>query len=57
MDIRRLDLNLLLLLDGLLASGNLSATARRLGISQPSASAGLAKLRHFFRDDLFVRTG
>lgn len=57
MDIRRLDLNLLLLLDGLLSSGNLSATARRLGVSQPSASAGLAKLRHFFHDELFVRTG
>lgn len=57
MDIRRLDLNLLLLLDGLLASGNLSATARRLGTSQPSASAGLSKLRQFFRDELFVRTG
>lgn len=57
MDIRRLDLNLLLLLDGLLGSGNLSATARRMGISQPSASAGLAKLRHFFHDELFVRTG
>jgi DNA-binding transcriptional LysR family regulator len=56
-DIRRLDLNLLLLLDGLMASGNLSATAQRLGMSQPSASAGLSKLRHFFQDDLFVRTG
>lgn len=56
-DIGRLDLNLLLLLDGLLESENLSATARRLGISQPNASAGLAKLRYFFRDDLFVRTG
>lgn len=57
MDIRRLDLNLLLLLDGLLFSSNLSTTARRLGISQPSASAGLAKLRYFFHDELFVRTG
>lgn len=57
MDIRRLDLNLLLLLDGLLSTGNLSAVARRLSISQPSASAGLSKLRYFFKDDLFVRTG
>ncbi len=57
MDIRRLDLTLLLLLDGLLASGNLSATARRLEMSQPSASAALSRLRHFFNDELFVRTG
>lgn len=57
MDIRRLDLTLLLLLDGLLASGNLSATARRLDMSQPSASAALSRLRHFFNDELFIRTG
>jgi len=57
MDIRRLDLTLLLLLDGLLASGNLSATARRLEMSQPSASAALSRLRHFFSDELFIRTG
>lgn len=57
MDIRRLDLNLLRLLDGLLTSRNLSATARHLGISQPSASAGLSRLRLFFKDELFIRTG
>jgi DNA-binding transcriptional LysR family regulator len=57
MDIRRLDLTLLLLLDGLLTSGNLSATARRLEMSQPSASAALSRLRHFFNDELFIRTG
>lgn len=57
MDIRRLDLNLLLLLDELLRTGNLSAVARKLSMSQPSASAGLSKLRYFFRDELFVRTG
>lgn len=33
MDIRRLDLNLLLLLDGLFKEQNLSAVARQLGMS------------------------
>jgi len=57
MDIRQLDLNLLLLLDGLLREQNLSAAARQLGMSQPMASAGLRKLRDFFGDELFHSTG
>lgn len=57
MDIRRLDLNLLLLLDGLFREANLSAVARQLGMSQPMASAGLRKLREFFGDQLFISTG
>ncbi|BBF72010.1 LysR family transcriptional regulator [Sphingomonas bisphenolicum] len=56
-DIGRLDLNLLLLLDALQEDMNLSASARRLRISQPTASANLQKLREFFGDQLFVRTG
>ncbi|GJD50538.1 PCP degradation transcriptional activation protein [Methylobacterium crusticola] len=57
MDIRRLDLNLLLMLDVLEREKNLSAAARRLGMSQPVASGNLAKLRAFFGDQLFLRTG
>ena len=57
MDIRRLDLNLLLLLNGLYREQNLSTVARRLGLSQPAASAGLRKLREFFGDPLFLSTG
>lgn len=56
-DIGRLDLNLLLLLDALHEELNLSAAARRLRVSQPTASANLQKLRDFFGDQLFVRTG
>jgi len=56
-DIGRLDLNLLLLLDVLHEERNLSAAARRLHISQPTASTNLLKLREFFGDQLYVRTG
>jgi len=56
-DIGRLDLNLLLLLEALHEDLNLSAAARRLRVSQPTASANLQKLRLFFGDQLFVRTG
>lgn len=57
MDIRRLDLNLLLLFDELYREQNLSAAARRLGMSQPMASASLRRLREFFDDQLFLSTG
>ncbi|MFT4116693.1 LysR family transcriptional regulator [Bradyrhizobium sp.] len=57
MDIRRLDLNLLLLFDGLFRTQNLSAVSRQLGVSQPTASADLRKLRDFFGDPLFLSTG
>lgn len=57
MDIRQLDLNLLLLLDHLYRDRNLSMSARRLGISQSMASTHLMKLRAYFEDELFVRTG
>lgn len=57
MDIRKLDLNLLLLFDGLFREQNLSAVARRLVMSQPMASANLRHLREYFDDQLFVPTG
>jgi DNA-binding transcriptional LysR family regulator len=57
MDIRRLDLNLLLLLDELNREQNLSEAARRLGMSQPMASASLRRLRDYFEDPLFQSTG
>lgn len=57
MDFRRLDLNLLLVLDALFEEHTTVGVARRLRISQPTVSAALGKLRRFFKDDLFVRTG
>lgn len=56
MDYRRLDLNLLLVLDVLFVELSVGATARRLGVSQPTVSASLGKLRVFFGDELFVRS-
>lgn len=56
MDFRRIDLNLLLVLDALLKDRSLTSVARRLSISQPTVSYSLKKLREFFGDELFVRT-
>lgn len=55
MDIRDLDLNLLLVLDTLIEEGNLTRTAQRLRVSQPTISVGLAKLRAALGDELFIR--
>jgi DNA-binding transcriptional LysR family regulator len=55
MDIRDLDLNLLLVLDALMDEGTLTRTAQRLRLSQPTVSAALTKLRTALGDELFVR--
>ena len=56
MDLRKFDLNLLLVLDALLQDRNVTFAAQRLGVSQPTVSAALNRLRAMFQDDLFVKT-
>lgn len=56
-NLRRLDLNLLVVLDALLRERNVSRAARDLQVSQPVASAALAKIRRFFDDPILVRQG
>ncbi|WP_376088118.1 LysR family transcriptional regulator [Roseomonas sp. CCTCC AB2023176] len=51
------DLNLLVTLVALVEERGVTPAARRLGVSQPAASAALARLRDLFRDELLVRTG
>lgn len=57
MDIRSLDLNLLKVLDALLAEGSTTRAGKRIGLSQPAVSAALARLRTSLRDPLFIRSG
>jgi DNA-binding transcriptional LysR family regulator len=56
MNLRHVDLNLLLVLDTLLAERNVTLAAVRLGVSQSTVSSALAKLRTLFHDDLFSAT-
>jgi DNA-binding transcriptional LysR family regulator len=58
-DLRRADLNLLVVLDALLEGKGVTQAARRLGMSQPAASRALSRLRALFSDALLVeaRTG
>jgi DNA-binding transcriptional LysR family regulator len=55
MNLRSLDLNLLVILDALLDEAHVSRAADRLGLSQPAASAALQRCRHLFRDELLAR--
>ena len=54
-DLRSVDLNLLVVLDALLAEAHVTRAARRLGLSQPAASNALDRLRHLFGDPLLER--
>nr|WP_172833281.1 LysR family transcriptional regulator [Pseudomonas sp. Z003-0.4C(8344-21)] len=53
-NLRRLDINLLMTLDVLLAEHNVTRAAQRLNLSQPSVSVHLAKLRDIFGDPLLL---
>lgn len=57
MDLRRIDLNLLVTLDVLLREPGVTPAARRLNLSQPAVSARLQRLRELFADPLFVPNG
>jgi DNA-binding transcriptional LysR family regulator len=54
MDVRKLDLNLLATLEVLLAERNVTRAAEKLGLSQPTVSAQLARLRDLFDDQLLI---
>ena len=56
MNLKSIDLNLLVYLDVLLRKRNVTRAAESLGISQPAMSNGLKRLRELFSDPLLVRT-
>ncbi|WOH52754.1 LysR family transcriptional regulator [Bradyrhizobium sp. sBnM-33] len=57
MPFKGLDLNLLVALDALMTERNLTAAARSIKLSQPAMSAAVARLRAYFRDELFTMRG
>ena len=52
---RRVDLNLVVVFDAIYRARNLTAAGRYLALSQPAMSHALGRLRHAFKDPLFVR--
>lgn len=56
-DLRRIDLNLLVILDALLSEQHVTRAAERLHLNQPAVSHALARLRDQLGDPLLVRAG
>lgn len=57
MNLRSIDLNLLVIFDALMAERHVTRAALRIPMTQPAMSNALARLRHVFKDDLFIRSG
>jgi len=57
MQLKDVDLNLLIVFHQLFTEKSVSAVAAQLGLTQPAVSNALARLRHQFGDPLLVRTG
>jgi len=55
MNLRRIDLNLLVIFDALIEERNVTRAAQRVALSQPAFSNALSRLRHHLKDDLFIR--
>ena len=56
-NLRSIDLNLLIVLQGVLSARHITRAARLLNMSQPAVSHALGRLRHIFRDRLLIRRG
>jgi len=56
MNLSAVDLNLLVVLEALLAERSVTRAAKRVGLSQPATSHALGRLRTLLDDALFVRT-
>ncbi len=57
MDLRRIDLNLLIVFEAIVAEASVSRAARRLHLSQSAMSHSLMRLREAFGDPILVRHG
>jgi LysR family transcriptional activator of mexEF-oprN operon len=55
MNLRSVDLNLLVTFEALVTERSVSRAAERLGLTQPAVSHALGRLRKVFHDDLLVR--
>ena len=56
MNLRNIDLNLLVIFDALMSERHVTRAGQRVGLSQPAMSSALNRLRRIFQDELLVRT-
>jgi len=57
MNLHRIDLNLLVVLEAIYTEGGITRAAERLNVTQPAVSYALGRLRELLNDPLFVREG
>jgi len=57
MQLKQIDLNLLVVLDAICSEGGITPAAKKLHLTQPAISHALGRLRDVFGDPLFVRDG
>jgi len=57
MNLRSIDLNLLTVFDAVMAEGNMSRAADKIGMSQPAMSLAISRFRQLANDELFERSG
>jgi DNA-binding transcriptional LysR family regulator len=55
-NLRSIDLNLLVFFNALISERHVTRAANKVAISQSAMSNALSRLRHVFKDELFVRT-
>ncbi|NTX32649.1 LysR family transcriptional regulator [Burkholderia pyrrocinia] len=56
MNLRSIDLNLLVILDALLTEKQVTRAGQKVGLTQPAVSNALARLRFVFKDEILART-
>lgn len=55
-NLRSVDLNLLVLFDALMSERHVTRAANKIGVSQSAMSNALSRLRYVFKDELLIRT-
>lgn len=56
-DMSRADLNLIVIFDAIMKEQSVTAAAEQLAMTQPSVSNALSRMRHQWKDPLFVKDG
>ncbi|AWR20683.1 LysR family transcriptional regulator [Aurantimicrobium photophilum] len=56
-DLRKVDINLIVVLDAILSERNLTRAGELIGMTQPAVSGALARLRQQYDDPILVRVG
>lgn len=56
-DMAKVDLNLIVIFDAIMKEQSITAAAEQLAMTQPSVSNAVARMRHNWKDPLFVKQG